>query len=755
MQIPIVNGIYTDNGPDFRTAYPVNLVPVPKSTGISEGYLRPAEGIVELATGPGIDRGGINWNGKCYRVMGSKLVIVTNLDSIAVIGDVGGGGSPVTMDYSFDRLAIASNYELYFWDGSNLEHVTDRDLGAVVDFKWIDGYFMTTDGESLVVTELTNPESINLLKYGSAEADPDPIKAILKIRNEIYALNRHTIEVFQNVGGQFFPFQRVSGGQIQKGALGTHACCVINDTIAFLGSGRGESPSIYLGMNASTVKIATREIDVILSSYTEAQLSQVVVEYRNNQSNQLLYAHLPDRSLVYDAAASEAMQQPIWHILTSSSVGFEEYRARHAVWCYDKWIVGDTQSNIVGYLTNGIGSHWGQDVRWEFGTSIVYNSSRSAIFNELELVALPRVEYKVSYPPAISDVRGTAADLVTYPASPVWTVQEFGETVTLAAPGVARTSYARFGKNPSFSASVSDPYQTDGPGGAEVTVRRVTLPAPAAGDYPAVQWTLTSAPHATGAPASLWVRRVGGVGTVVRLLHGGTAGSDPLDARTVTDEWQLLTKTTRTQHYYWGLGLRPGDVAVEVEVAMPMFGTTGRWIPVTPATTVPVSATDITSYTPATGALILGQPATDVRADGQPCTGSGTTWTAPATVTPQPEGIIAGWVYSPATGQLTTPATKPGAPLYADGVPCSGAGTTWTVPPVEPVYSISTSYSTDGLQWSQEKYISAGNPGDTSKRLIWYRQGHMRNWRIQRFSGLSSTPIAFARLEAQIEPLVV
>ena len=49
MQIPILDGIYTDNNSDFRTAYPVNLIPVPKGQGISAGYLRPAEGINHVA----------------------------------------------------------------------------------------------------------------------------------------------------------------------------------------------------------------------------------------------------------------------------------------------------------------------------------------------------------------------------------------------------------------------------------------------------------------------------------------------------------------------------------------------------------------------------------------------------------------------------------------------------------------------------------------------------------------------------------
>jgi hypothetical protein len=30
------------------------------------------------------------------------------------------------------------------------------------------------------------------------------VKALLKVRNEVYALNRHTIEAFDNVGGSGF-----------------------------------------------------------------------------------------------------------------------------------------------------------------------------------------------------------------------------------------------------------------------------------------------------------------------------------------------------------------------------------------------------------------------------------------------------------------------------------------------------------------------------------------------------------------------
>ena len=70
---------------------------------------------------------------------------------------------------------------------------------------------------------------------------------------------------------------------------------------------------------------------------------------------------------------------------------------------------------------------------------------------------------------------------------------------------------------------------------------------------------------------------------------------------------------------------------------------------------------------------------------------------------------------------------------------------------VDPV--ISTSYSLDGRTWSQERSVEVGTLGDRLKRVIWRRQGKMRNYRMQRFRGDSKAYMAVARLEAVLEAL--
>jgi len=232
MQIPILNGIYTDNNSDFRTSYPVNYVVVPKSNGISDYFIRPFYGIVELSECDGVDRGGINWDGDMYRVIGSNLYLVDSTGSLTDLGNVG-SGSFVSMDYSFDRLAIASQNKLWLYDSVNgLVQVTDADLGVVLDMIWIDGYFMTTDGTFAVVTELNDPTSVSPLKYGTTDVDPDPIVALLKLQGEAMVLNRYSIQSLTNVGGTGFPFAVNLGAKIMRGSIGTHTCCLFIDTIA-------------------------------------------------------------------------------------------------------------------------------------------------------------------------------------------------------------------------------------------------------------------------------------------------------------------------------------------------------------------------------------------------------------------------------------------------------------------------------------------------------------------------------------------
>jgi hypothetical protein len=218
---------------------------------------------------------------------------------------------------AFDRLGIRSGEKLFYWNGSVLTEVTDPDLGPVLDMLWIDGYFMTTDGTSVIVTELNDPTSVLPLKYGSAEEDPDMVTGLIKARDEAYVLGRNTIQVFRNVGGSGFPFATLKGASIPFGCVGPSAKCLYGDSFAFVGSARNESLGVYLAGSGSAKRISSRAIDDELAKVADE--TTIILENRASRAEHRLLIHLPDKTLVFLLNASKELGEPVWYVAHSGS----------------------------------------------------------------------------------------------------------------------------------------------------------------------------------------------------------------------------------------------------------------------------------------------------------------------------------------------------------------------------------------------------------------------------------------------------
>lgn len=390
MQIAILSGVYTEASADMARSYPINMSPVAEAgagegTGVSKGYLRINPGIRTTAFFTGQDRGGLVWNDKQYRVLGTTLVSVNDAGIYTPIGEVGFGGA-VSFGVGFGRFAIAASGRLYYYDGTTLTQVTDPDLGLVLSVTWQDGYYITTDGDSIVVTELNDPTSIDPLKYGSAEADPDPLVAVLSLRGELYAMGRSTIEVFVNRGTTGFPFDRNRGAQIPKGCAGPAAFAPFGDSFAFVGADRNEGPRVYIAGSGQAIPISPRAVDKELAALTADELASVEVEARTSSGFQELLVHLPKRTWVYDAIASQILGVQAWHIWQGGAAFDTPWPARHYILQGGKWWAAGKDQ--IGFQDPTCNTLLGQPYGWQFDTPLLYNEGRGALVHDLELVTL-------------------------------------------------------------------------------------------------------------------------------------------------------------------------------------------------------------------------------------------------------------------------------------------------------------------------------------------------------------------------------
>lgn len=379
MQVPIQSGVRSSKA-GYATTFPINLQHEVRESGISKGQLVTTRGIVAFGEGPGADRGGAVFRGVHYRVMGSSLVRVDSDATITAIGSVGNDSRPVSFAQDFDRLAIRSAEKLWYWDGATLLKVADFDLGKVLDADWMDGYFVTTDGEFLVVTELLDPTSVDALKYGSAESDPDPITGVEVFEEELYGFGRYSIQVFRNVGRTGFPFENVRGATISVGCVSADAKVRVGQTLAFVGGARDEPVGLYILAGGSATRISPPEIDEMLAA---ADDDTIVLEARLFGDEQHLIVHLDDRAIVLAIRATGQTGEGAWHIAQSGYFG--PYRARHAVYCYGKHIVGDPTGNMLGILTHETDRHFDEAVHWRFDAGLLFDSGRGFIVREVEL----------------------------------------------------------------------------------------------------------------------------------------------------------------------------------------------------------------------------------------------------------------------------------------------------------------------------------------------------------------------------------
>lgn len=385
--IPLVSGTGATAQADFALVYPINLEQVPLDSGLSKGYVRSAAGAVAVSTGPGVDRGGIeDAQGVHYRVMGTSFVRVAADGSITTLGDVGGSG-PVSLDYGFGRVAIRSGTSLWYWDGQTLSQVTDTDLGQCLDVVWMDGYYISTDGTSLIVSDLTNPASFNPIKYGSAEADPDMIVGLGRLRDELIAFGANTIEFYSDAETAGFPFQVNSGATIPIGCVGPQAKVRYDQSYAFVGGGRNQANAVWVVGGGQAKKLSTRTIDDLLAQV--ADTSTIQLEARIMRDEQRLLVHLPNRTLVCLNNATAANQAPVWYELRSGLGMDQAYRARNAVYAYGKWWVGDLNSAALGTLSDATADQFGSATGWQLQTVFLYNQAKGGIIHDLELVGLP------------------------------------------------------------------------------------------------------------------------------------------------------------------------------------------------------------------------------------------------------------------------------------------------------------------------------------------------------------------------------
>jgi len=392
-QVNLIKGDKVSSLTDYRDSLPVNMYAVKRDILGSKGYMLCYPGISSFTTGYGIDRGAIyNERQKTqFRVSNDKLIKISSSGTVTSLGDIA-GSSQVAMPYSFNTQAIIADGNMFLYSpDTGFSQITDSDLGSPIDGVWIDGYYFLTDGEYIYHTDIDDETSIDPLKFATAEFMPDPSLGVGKTQdNKVIVFGRYTIEYFVDIATDNFSFQRVETRAQKIGIVATHAKCESGTSWYFTGGRKNDSISVFMLGVGSSQKISTREIDKIISKYTEPELSDMRMESRMEDDTTFILVHLPEETLCFnETIASSFGIEAAWTILKTDIEGDTPYKAINGIFDANlgAWVYGNKTSDKIGKLDNSIFTQFGEKVEWLLYTPFLKLETLS--IDEIELDTIP------------------------------------------------------------------------------------------------------------------------------------------------------------------------------------------------------------------------------------------------------------------------------------------------------------------------------------------------------------------------------
>lgn len=408
IEIPISAGFYTSDSLPISHQECVNLVPVQQQVPtLSQRQLIGSDGIRQIVisgeTVADINRGAHVMDGIPYFVQGQTLY---RLDRIFVEGNetfelTAVGIDPVTITGT-GRVSMADNgYQLmvvvpgdrgYIYDKNTdvFERVITGVFDPVSEIKptyvvFIDGYFAcSTTTKFWYVSNLNDGTQWDILDFGTAEADPDPIVTPVVYNNQLFMIGSETMEGFQNIGGSGFPFQR-SNIFLDKGCFAPFSLLATNQRFFMVGGGTNERAAVWQYSGGEFSKVSTNAIDNIMDNYTDAQLSAIFASSWAVDGQYYISFTFPDRAFVLN------MSTNLWHELKSgieNDVGdFEQtrWRVNSLVTTYGYTLVADSQDGRIGIMDRSILSEYDNDIIRIFSPQPLANKGKSFRLPSLEL----------------------------------------------------------------------------------------------------------------------------------------------------------------------------------------------------------------------------------------------------------------------------------------------------------------------------------------------------------------------------------
>jgi len=362
-----------------------------------------APGLVQFATvGTGPIRAMHILNEYVYVVSGSQFYRLASDGSSDLLGSgILAGTGPVSMDDNGVEVGVVDGQAGFIYNSDNLtwQQISDVNFYPANTISHNETYFLFDRKNT---NQFFSSDSIqgliyNPLFYGTAESLSDYVLATINHLQQLIVAGQRSIEIWYLAGGENFPWAKYTGAAIQIGMAGPLAWTKVREALLFIGNDR----NFYRLEGVNAVRVSKHGTEQEWANYGD--ISDAFCFSITWEGHDFIYVTFPSvpKTWCFDLTTG------LWHERESTDSGNQplgRWRANCAVAAFNKQLIGDYESNVIGYQSS-------TDYT-EYGNTIKGLAQGSPMHKNGNRVFMPRFELDIEAGMGLTTGQGSDPQLV-------------------------------------------------------------------------------------------------------------------------------------------------------------------------------------------------------------------------------------------------------------------------------------------------------------------------------------------------------
>lgn len=361
----------------------VNMFYEPAPPGSAdEGMFYGSPGLKLFAeVGVGPIRGAAYAHGSGWVVSGQKFYQVTWSGAATEIGDVPGSGRVHILSNDTQIVVMHSlGWHVLTLRGWTYGYVPESPTTAQGTYQ--DSYivFPNVNG-TYGWTNIGNAQFLDALNFASAEAQPDPIIAVISDHRELWLFGEQTVEIAQTSGDPDLAFTRTA--MVEYGCAAKYTPAKSDNTVFWVGRNEAGQGVVYRADGYSPVRISTHALETALMEYGDLSEAWGYCYQQNGHTFYVLT--VPGKATwAYDASTNRWTRLAY---LNPATGALEQHRGNAYMFLKGMHIVGDRESGKLYRLDLNVFTDDGDPIYRERAWAVIENTGKMIRHNRIELFA--------------------------------------------------------------------------------------------------------------------------------------------------------------------------------------------------------------------------------------------------------------------------------------------------------------------------------------------------------------------------------